>query len=123
HPHGDVAIYDAMVRMAQPFSLRAPLVDGHGNFGSLDGDAAAAYRYTEARLKPLSIQLLSHTRTKTGEWRPYFDGALPDSPDQRRDGHRGRHGALDQAEQPSRGARCHNRGRGRPRVGAGALHQ
>src|SRR5512134_3890036 len=50
HPHGDVAIYDALVRMAQPFTLRSPLVDGHGNFGSLDGDAAAAYRYTEARL-------------------------------------------------------------------------
>ena len=50
HPHGDIAIYDALVRMAQPFSLRVPLVDGHGNFGSLDGDSPAAYRYTEARL-------------------------------------------------------------------------
>ena len=74
HPHGDVAIYDAMVRMAQPFSLRAPLVDGHGNFGSLDGDSAAAYRYTEARLKPLAIELLSEIRKKTVDWRPNFDG-------------------------------------------------
>src|SRR5258706_3108581 len=73
-PHGDVAIYDAMVRMAQPFSLRAPLVDGHGNFGSLDGDAAAAYRYTEARLRPLAIQLLSEIRKRTVDWRPNFDG-------------------------------------------------
>ena len=74
HPHGDVAIYDAMVRMAQPFSLRAPLVDGHGNFGSLDGDAAAAYRYTEARLKPLAIELISEIRKRTVDWRPNFDG-------------------------------------------------
>src|SRR5258705_2643178 len=74
HPHGDVAIYDALVRMAQDFSLRAPLVDGHGNFGSLDGDAAAAYRYTEARLRPLAIQLLSEIRKRTVDWRPNFDG-------------------------------------------------
>src|SRR5512141_156052 len=74
HPHGDVAIYDAMVRMAQPFSLRAPLVDGHGNFGSLDGDSAAAYRYTEARLQPLAIELLSEIRKRTVDWRPNFDG-------------------------------------------------
>ncbi|MGZ6970538.1 MAG: DNA gyrase subunit A, partial [Thermoanaerobaculia bacterium] len=74
HPHGDVAIYDAMVRMAQPFSLRAPLVDGHGNFGSLDGDSAAAYRYTEVRLRPLAIELLSELRRKTVDWRPNFDG-------------------------------------------------
>ena len=74
HPHGDVAIYDAMVRMAQPFSLRAPLVDGHGNFGSLDGDSAAAYRYTEVRLRPLAIELLSEIRKKTVDWRPNFDG-------------------------------------------------
>jgi DNA gyrase subunit A len=74
HPHGDVAIYDALVRMAQPFTLRAPLVDGHGNFGSLDGDAAAAYRYTEARLRPLAIELLSEIRKQTVDWRPNFDG-------------------------------------------------
>ena len=74
HPHGDVAIYDAMVRMAQPFSLRAPLVEGHGNFGSLDGDAAAAYRYTEARLRPLAVELLSEIRKRTVDWKPNFDG-------------------------------------------------
>ena len=74
HPHGDVAIYDAMVRMAQEFSLRAPLVEGHGNFGSLDGDSAAAYRYTEARLRPLAVELLSEIRKKTVDWRPNFDG-------------------------------------------------
>src|SRR5262249_28849465 len=55
HPHGDLAVYDALVRMAQDFSLRYPLVDGHGNFGSLDGDSAAAYRYTEASLKQVSM--------------------------------------------------------------------
>ncbi len=74
HPHGDVAIYDAMVRMAQPFSLRAPLVEGHGNFGSLDGDSAAAYRYTEARLRPLAVELLSEIRKRTVDWKPNFDG-------------------------------------------------
>jgi DNA gyrase subunit A len=74
HPHGDVAIYDAMVRMAQWFSLRAPLVDGHGNFGSLDGDPAAAYRYTEARLQALAIELLSEIKKATVDWRPNFDG-------------------------------------------------
>ena len=114
-----------MVRMAQPFSLRAPLVDGHGNFGSLDGDSAAAYRYTEARLKPLAIELLSEIRKKTVDWRPNFDGvhfepvvlpgALPEPPRQRRDGHRGRHGDVDPAAQPRRGARRGDRGRRRPR--------
>ncbi len=74
HPHGDLSIYDAMVRMAQWFALRAPLVDGHGNFGSLDGDAPAAYRYTEVRLQPLAIELLSEIRKKTVDWRPNFDG-------------------------------------------------
>ena len=58
HPHGDSAVYDSMVRMAQEFSLRYPLVDGQGNFGSIDGDSAAAYRYTEARLEPLAEEML-----------------------------------------------------------------
>jgi DNA gyrase subunit A len=74
HPHGDVAVYDAMVRMAQEFSLRAPLVDGHGNFGSLDGDAAAAYRYTECKLTPVAMQLLDEIRARTVDYRPNFDG-------------------------------------------------
>src|SRR5688500_4095734 len=59
HPHGDTAVYDAMVRMVQPFSLRYPLVDGQGNFGSIDGDSAAAYRYTEERLEPIAAEKLA----------------------------------------------------------------
>ncbi len=76
HPHGDSAIYDAMVRMAQDFSLRAPLVDGHGNFGSLDGDSAAAMRYTEAKLQPLAMELLAEIRQDTVAFRPNFDGTI-----------------------------------------------
>ena len=63
-----------MVRMAQDFSLRYPLVDGHGNFGSLDGDAAAAYRYTEARLAPLATELLAELKQETVDFRPNYDG-------------------------------------------------
>jgi len=74
HPHGDSAIYDALVRMAQWFSLRAPLVDGSGNFGSLDGDPAAAYRYTECRLAPLADQILSEIDEDTVHFRPNYDG-------------------------------------------------
>jgi DNA gyrase subunit A len=74
HPHGDSACYDAMVRMAQDFSLRYRLVDGHGNFGSLDGDAPAAYRYTEARLAPLATELLDEIKQGTVDFRPNFDG-------------------------------------------------
>jgi DNA gyrase subunit A len=76
HPHGDSAIYEAMVRMAQPFSLRAPLVDGQGNFGSLDGDSAAAMRYTEARLTALGAGFLDEIRKKTVAFRPTYDGTL-----------------------------------------------
>ncbi len=76
HPHGDTAIYDAMVRMAQDFSLRAPLVDGQGNFGSLDGDSPAAMRYTEAKLRPLAMRLLEEIRKQTVNFRPNFDGTL-----------------------------------------------
>ncbi|RMF55340.1 MAG: DNA topoisomerase IV subunit A [Bacteroidetes bacterium] len=76
HPHGDSAIYEAMVRMAQPFTLRAPLVDGHGNFGSLDGDNPAAMRYTEARLRPLAMELLEELKKQTVDFRPNFDGTL-----------------------------------------------
>jgi len=76
HPHGDSAIYEAMVRMAQEFSLRAPLVEGHGNFGSLDGDSPAAMRYTEARLRPLAMELLAEIKKETVAFRPNFDGTL-----------------------------------------------
>jgi DNA gyrase subunit A len=74
HPHGDSSCYEAMVRMAQDFSLRYPLVEGHGNFGSLDGDGAAAYRYTEARLAPLSMDLLGEIGQGTVDFRPNYDG-------------------------------------------------
>ncbi|NDC87661.1 MAG: DNA topoisomerase 4 subunit A [Bacteroidetes bacterium] len=76
HPHGDSAIYDSMVRMAQSFSLRVPLVDGQGNFGSLDGDSAAAMRYTEAKLSAAAIPLLEEIRKDTVPFRPNFDGSL-----------------------------------------------
>ncbi|MBR4421580.1 MAG: DNA gyrase subunit A, partial [Erysipelotrichaceae bacterium] len=73
HPHGDAAIYDTMVRMAQPFSYRYPLVDGHGNFGSLDGDPAAAMRYTEARMSKISLELLQDIKKETIDWRDNYD--------------------------------------------------
>ena len=73
HPHGDASVYDAMVRMAQDFSLRHPLVDGHGNFGSIDGDPAAAYRYTEARMSKISMKMLEDIKKDTVNWLPNFD--------------------------------------------------
>ncbi len=76
HPHGDSAVYDALVRMVQEFSLRYPLVDGQGNFGSIDGDSAAAYRYTEARLQRLSIELLADIDKETVRFDDNFDGRL-----------------------------------------------
>lgn len=76
HPHGDSAVYDSMVRMAQDFSLRYPLVDGQGNFGSIDGDSAAAYRYTEARLMALATELLDDIEKETVDFVPNFDDRL-----------------------------------------------
>lgn len=73
HPHGDVAVYDSLVRMAQDFSLRYPMVDGHGNFGSIDGDGAAAYRYTEARMSKLSMHMLTDIEKETVDFMPNFD--------------------------------------------------
>ncbi|MEM6367580.1 MAG: DNA topoisomerase IV subunit A [Myxococcota bacterium] len=73
HPHGDTAVYDALVRMAQSWVMRAPLVRGQGNFGSVDGDAPAAYRYTEAKLTPVALELLSELGKKTVRFRPTFD--------------------------------------------------
>lgn len=73
HPHGDASVYDAMVRMAQDFSLRYPTIDGHGNFGSIDGDSAAAYRYTEARMSKLSMNMLTDIEKDTVEFMPNFD--------------------------------------------------
>ncbi|MGH0029159.1 MAG: DNA gyrase subunit A [Myxococcota bacterium] len=76
HPHGDTAVYDSMVRMAQDFSLRYPLVDGQGNFGSIDGDSAAAYRYTEARLHPIAEEILRDIDRETVDFVPNFDGGM-----------------------------------------------
>ena len=76
HPHGDSSVYDAMVRMAQDFSLRYPLIDGHGNFGSIDGDGAAAYRYTEARMSKLAVSMLEDIEKNTVEFMPNFDDRL-----------------------------------------------
>src|ERR1700741_4426977 len=74
HPHGDAALYEPLVRMAQPFSLRYPLVDGSGNFGSLDGDSAAAMRYTECRLARVADDMLSEIEQRTVHFRPNYDG-------------------------------------------------
>lgn len=74
HPHGDGSIYNAMVRLAQPFNIRYTLVDGHGNFGSVDGDGAAAMRYTEARMTPLALQMLRDIEKETVDFTPNFDG-------------------------------------------------
>ena len=73
HPHGDSSIYETMVRMAQDFSLREPLVDGHGCFGSIDGDGAAAARYTEARLAPIALELLRDIEKDTVKWALNYD--------------------------------------------------
>ncbi|HKE59527.1 MAG TPA: DNA gyrase subunit A, partial [Pyrinomonadaceae bacterium] len=73
HPHGDTAVYDALVRLAQPWNMRYPLIDGQGNFGSVDGDPPAAYRYTEARLEKLSDNLLADIEKETVDWIANFD--------------------------------------------------
>ena len=113
HPHGDSAVYDSMARMVQDFSLRYPLVDGQGNFGSIDGDSPAAYRYTEARLTPLATQLLTDIDEDTVDFTPNFDGRIdeptvlparaPQPPRQRQLGHRGGNGHQHPAAQPARG--------------------
>lgn len=74
HPHGDTSVYDAMVRMAQPFSFRYPLIDGHGNFGSIDGDGAAAMRYTEAKLSKIAMEMLRDIDKDTVNWTDTYDG-------------------------------------------------
>jgi DNA gyrase subunit A len=77
HPHGDSAVYDSLVRMVQDFSLRYPLVDGQGNYGSIDGDSAAAYRYTESRLATIAMELLTDIDKETVDFSPNFDDRLP----------------------------------------------
>ena len=76
HPHGDTAVYDTMVLLAQPFNMSVPLVDGHGNFGSIDGDSAAAMRYTEARLAKPAMELLDGLKQDTVDWQPNYDESL-----------------------------------------------
>lgn len=76
HPHGDTSVYDAMVRLAQDFNMRVPLIDGQGNFGSIDGDDAAAMRYTEARMAPLAVEMLRDLEKNTIEWQLNFDDSL-----------------------------------------------
>ncbi|HDP97007.1 MAG TPA: DNA gyrase subunit A, partial [Euryarchaeota archaeon] len=76
HPHGDIAIYDTLVRMAQDFSMRYPLVDGQGNFGSVDGDSAAAMRYTECRLDRIADELLADIDRDTVDFTDNFDGSM-----------------------------------------------
>src|SRR3989344_4801369 len=76
HPHGDMAIYDTLVRLAQDFSMRYPLVDGQGNFGSMDGDPAAAMRYTEAKLTPIAMEMLYNIDKDTVDFIPNFDGTM-----------------------------------------------
>ena len=76
HPHGDTSVYDALVRMVQDFSLRYPLIDGQGNFGSVDGDPAAAYRYTEARLTRIAMAMLEDIDKNTVDTQPNFDDRL-----------------------------------------------
>ena len=109
HPHGDQAIYDAMVRMAQNFSMRLPLIDGQGNFGSMDGDRAAAMRYTEARLAKPAMRLLDDIDRETVDFQPNYDetvneptvlpAGFPEPAGQRRRRHRRRHGDQHSAAQ------------------------
>jgi hypothetical protein len=114
HPHGDSAIYDALVRLAQPWSMRYPLIDGQGNFGSPGNDPAAAMRYTEARLTPLAMEMLANIDEETVDFQPNYDGknqsrwscrAHPQPADQRLGRHRRRHGHQHAAAQPARGRR------------------
>src|SRR5215204_85629 len=76
HPHGDASVYDALVRMVQDFSLRYPLIAGQGNFGSIDGDGAAAYRYTEAKLAPIAAEMLADIDKETVDYAPNYDDRL-----------------------------------------------
>ena len=110
HPHGDSAIYDTLVRMAQPFSLRYPLVDGQGNFGSVDGDPPAAMRYTECRMERIAGELLADIEMETVDFMPNYDEstvrahgpahAHSQSHRQRVQRNRRRHGHQHSAAQP-----------------------
>ena len=136
HPHGDSAIYDTLVRLAQDFAMREPLVDGQGNFGSIDNDPAAAMRYTEARLARLATEMLRDIDADTVDFTPNYDDsrleplgpavAVPEPARQRLGRHRRRHGHEHPAAQPARGDRRRRRLHRRPRHrrrGADEAHQ
>ena len=118
HPHGDSAVYDALVRMAQDFSLRYPLIDGQGNFGSIDDDPPAAMRYTEARLARIAQEMLADIDRDTVDFGVNFDDSLREPlvlpsaasqpAGQRRVGHRSRYGYQHPAPQPAGGVRRRN---------------
>ena len=119
HPHGDSALYDALVRLAQDFSMRYPLVDGQGNFGSVDGDTAAAMRYTEARLTAIAGEMLADIDKDTVDFVDNYDGTqkqpsvlpakLPNLLVNGSSGHRGRHGDQHPAAPPRRDRRRDDR--------------
>ena len=129
HPHGDQAIYDTLVRLAQDFAMRYPLVDGQGNFGSIDDDPPAAMRYTEARLAKLATEMLRDIDADTVDFTPNYDESrqeplilparFPNLLVNGSAGHRGRHGDEHPAAQPARddrrGGRLHRRSRDRRR--------
>ena len=125
HPHGEAAVYDALVRMAQPFTLRAPLVDGQGNFGSVDNDPPAAMRYTEARMATIAEEMLANIDQNTVDFSENFDGTLrepvvlpakaSEPARQRRFRHRCRHGDQHTAPQSHRGLRRADLPRGPPK--------
>ena len=126
HPHGDSAIYDTLVRMAQEFSMRNPLVDGQGNFGSIDDDPAAAMRYTEARLARIAMEMLRDLDMDTVDFTPNYDGKkqeplvlpsrFPNLLVNGSLGHRRRDGDEHPAPQPARGDRRDDRLHRRPRA-------
>ena len=114
HPHGDTAIYDTLVRLAQPWVMRAPLVHGQGNFGSPGNDSAAAMRYTECRMAPLALEMVRDINEDTVDFQPNYDGKEradrpadphPQPADQRLVRYRGRHGDQHSAAQPARSGR------------------
>ena len=125
HPHGDTAIYDTLVRLAQPWVMRAPLVDGQGNFGSPGNDPAAAMRYTECRMAPLAMEMVRDIDEDTVDFQAQLRrplpgagdpaGPLPQPAGQRLGRHRGRHGHQHPAAQPARGRRRRAVGAGQPR--------
>ena len=124
HPHGDLALYDTLVRLAQDFSLRYPLVDGQGNFGSIDGDPPAAMRYTEARMSGITDEVLADIEKETVDFVDNYDGRLrqptvlpveaAEPARQRLQRHRGRHGDQHPAAQPDRSGQRHQRAHRQP---------